>query len=82
MDLNVRAFKVVQAALSEPTAPDKRKESSRKGGLVGGPARARTVSAKRRKEIAVKASKARWSKAESSASKGNGEVNSLDGSCE
>jgi hypothetical protein len=62
MDLNVRAFRVVQAALSEPTAPDKRKESSRKGGLLGGPSRAKSISAKRRTEIAQKASRARWSK--------------------
>jgi hypothetical protein len=60
MDLNVRAFRVVQAALSEPSAPDKRKESSRKGGLVGGPARAKTVSAEKRSAIARKASAARW----------------------
>ena len=62
MDLNVRAFKVVQAALSEPTAPDKRIESSRKGGQLGGPARAKSISAQRRTEIAKKASRARWSK--------------------
>lgn len=65
MDLNVRAFRVVQAALSEdkdsPTAMA-RKASSRKGGLAGGPSRARSISAKRRREIAVKASKARWRK--------------------
>jgi hypothetical protein len=62
MDLNVRAFRVVQAALSEPTAPDKRKESSRKGGQLGGPSRAKSISARRRTEIAKKASRARWSK--------------------
>jgi hypothetical protein len=60
MDLNVRAFRVVQAAISEPTAPDKRKESARKGGLAGGPSRARSISAERRSEIAKKASLARW----------------------
>ena len=67
MDLNVRAFRTVQAALAEPTEPDKRKESARKGGLAGGPSRARSISAKRRKEIAVKASSTRWGKAKQSA---------------
>jgi hypothetical protein len=60
MDLNVRAFRTVQAALSEPVAPNKRRQSSRKGGLRGGPARAKAVSPERRKEIALKASAARW----------------------
>lgn len=60
MDLNVRAFRTVQAAVAEPTEPDKRKEAARKGGLLGGLSRARSVSAKRRKEIAKQASKARW----------------------
>jgi hypothetical protein len=60
MDLNVRAFRTVQAALAEPTAPDKRKQSSRKGGLAGGPSRAKAISPSRRVEIARKASLARW----------------------
>lgn len=60
MDVNVRAFRVVQAALSDPVTPDKRKESARKGGLVGGPSRARSISADRRREIAIKASASRW----------------------
>jgi hypothetical protein len=62
MDLNVRAFRVVQAALAEPVAPDKRKESSRKGGLLGGRSRAQIISPQRRREIARKASTARWAK--------------------
>jgi hypothetical protein len=62
MDLNVRAFRTVQAALAEPAAPNKRKEAARKGGLLGGPSRARSISAKRRKEIAEQASAARWRK--------------------
>jgi len=67
MDLNKRAFRTVQAALSEPTASDKRKEAARKGGLVGGPSRARSISAKRRTEIAKKASAARWTQKKSDA---------------
>lgn len=60
MDINVRAFRVVQAAISEPAPSNKRKASARKGGLVGGPARAKSISAQRRKEIAKTASAARW----------------------
>jgi hypothetical protein len=65
MDLNVRAFRVVQAALSNTETPptvSAKKVSARKGGLIGGPSRARSISAERRREIARKASKARWSK--------------------
>ena len=62
MDLNVRAFRTVQAALAEPAGPDKRKEAARKGGLLGGPSRARSITAKRRSEIAKQASAARWKK--------------------
>ena len=65
MDLNVRAFRVVQAATSEqkePTEMDSRKAAARKGGLAGGPSRAGSMSAKRRREIARAASNARWHK--------------------
>jgi hypothetical protein len=62
MDLNVRAFRTVQAALSEPVEPDKRKESSRRGGVRGGRSRASILSAQRRTEIARRASLARWKK--------------------
>jgi hypothetical protein len=59
MDLNVRAFRTVQAAL-EPAVPNKRKESSRKGGLAGGRARAKSLSESQKKEIALAGSSARW----------------------
>lgn len=63
MDLNVRAFRVVQAAINgESTPTNAKKEAARKGGLVGGPSRARSISAARRREIAKKASAARWHK--------------------
>ena len=64
MDVNVRAFRVVQAALSDSGSPtaNAKKASSRKGGLIGGRMRARSISPERRREIARKASKARWSK--------------------
>lgn len=71
MDLNVRAFRTVQAALTEATAPDKRKESSRKGGLRGGPSRAKTISAEQRSAIARKASRARWRKVGAASQKGD-----------
>jgi hypothetical protein len=64
MDLNVRAFRTVQEALREhpPTEEVTKKAASRKGGLIGGRARAVAISAERRLEIAKKANKARWSK--------------------
>lgn len=62
MDLNIRAFRTVQAALAEPTEPDKRRETSRKGGLRGGKARAASLSEERKREIALAANAARWSK--------------------
>ena len=60
MDLNVRAFRTVQQALSEPVLPNKRKASSSKGGRRGGPSRAKSISAEQRSAIARKASEARW----------------------
>jgi hypothetical protein len=62
MDLNVRAFRVVQAAVNGPssTPPDPKKASAREGGLKGGPSRARSMSRERRIEIAKKANQARW----------------------
>jgi|HubBroStandDraft_6_1064221.scaffolds.fasta_scaffold735096_2 hypothetical protein len=67
MDLNVRAFRTVHAALDEhSTEVTPQQAASRKGGLVGGPARAQSMSAKRRREIARKASKARWHKTSTS----------------
>jgi len=63
MDINVRAFRVVQQATEENLITSTpKKAASRKGGLVGGPSRARSISAERRSEIAKKASNARWSK--------------------
>lgn len=62
MDINVRAFRVVQAALAEPAEPDKRKESARKGGKIGGKMRANALSSQQRTDIAKRASAARWKK--------------------
>ena len=64
MDLNVRAFRVVQEAVSEESSSPsrKRRNAARLGGLKGGPSRARSISAERRTEIAKKANAARWKK--------------------
>lgn len=62
MDMNVQAYRLVQQATAEPSEKNKR-ASSRKGGLQGGPARAKSISPERRAEIARKASDARWRKA-------------------
>ena len=70
-DTNELAFQVAQLATGEQQEADKYKgknpaavELGRLGGLKGGKARAKKLSAKRRKEIATKAAKKRW--------KGNG----------
>jgi hypothetical protein len=67
-DLNSLAKFIVDSAVGEPAKgdllPDGRDPAAvalgRKGGLKGGKARAVSMSAKRRSEIAKKAAKARW----------------------
>lgn len=66
-DTNKRAKSIVDIATGqEPTVTDEIKLAAaalgRKGGLKGGPARAKTLSSKRRSEIAKKAAAARWGK--------------------
>lgn len=56
------AIKVAKIATGELEEEINGKEYARKGGLKGGPARAKKLSAKRRKEIAQGAAKARWIK--------------------
>lgn len=58
MDTNTLAFSLVQKATKgkNPAAV----ALGRLGGLIGGHARAKKLSAKRKKEIAKKAAKARW----------------------
>jgi len=60
MDLNVRAFRTVQAAMAESVPVDKKKQAARKGGLSGGRSRAKAMTPERRSEIARNASRARW----------------------
>jgi hypothetical protein len=77
-DVNVTAFEILRAVTDEPAdspikgKPAKKKELPKKnpaavalgrlGGMKGGKARAKKLSAKQRKDIAKKAAKARWSK--------------------
>ncbi|HBR21302.1 MAG TPA: hypothetical protein DD713_01835 [Nitrospiraceae bacterium] len=69
-DINVLAVSIVQAATKEPESPKKPVKEKNPaavalghlGGLKGGKARAEKLSAKKRKAIAPKAAKARWSK--------------------
>ena len=61
MDLNVKAFRFVQEATADVSPEkDRKRAASRRGGLVGGPARAKKITDERRKEIALKANAARW----------------------
>jgi len=68
-DPNKLAYKIVQLSTEEPEPPKERSEISEylaqighKGGLKGGPARAKKLSSKKRKEIAQKAARTRWNK--------------------
>ncbi len=73
-DINVLAFDVVRSLTSEPEPTVEEKpqklpaavELGRLGGLKGGKARAAKLSAKKRKEIARQAAKARWLKKKAS----------------
>jgi hypothetical protein len=68
-DVNEMAFQVINAAVSKesiiPALGGKNPAAvalGRLGGLKGGPARKRKLSAKRRSAIAAKAARARWKK--------------------
>jgi hypothetical protein len=71
-DVNVTAFEILKAATEEPAKKSTKKPIKEKnpaavalgrlGGKKGGPARAKRLSAKQRKEIARKAARTRWSK--------------------
>jgi hypothetical protein len=66
-DPNQLAYEIVRLSTEGPEAPKRSAiseylaEIGRKGGLKGGKARAKKLSAKRKKEIARKAAKTRWS---------------------
>lgn len=64
-DTNKKAKNVVDMATGEATEPQQETLTpaqilGKAGGKKGGPARAKALSAKRRKEIAQKAAAARW----------------------
>ena len=62
-DLNELAASIVEQATSDKPAKNPAAVALGKlGGKKGGPARAKKLSAKRRKQIARKAAKARWAK--------------------
>jgi hypothetical protein len=63
-DLNQRAAAIVQMSTQKPpeSVKDYLASIGRKGGLKGGKARAERLPASKRKAIARKAAKARWSK--------------------
>lgn len=67
-DFTQIAFDVVQQAIGAVTAPpmdEKKKaaiESGRIGGKKGGPARKKSLTKKRRREIAINAAAVRWKK--------------------
>jgi len=56
------AIKIAQIATGEIEERPDGKESARQGGLIGGKARADKLTSARKKAIAKKAAKARWSK--------------------
>ncbi|MGP8155015.1 MAG: hypothetical protein ACLQBQ_12910 [Smithella sp.] len=71
-DSNKRAYEIFRLSVDEPEAKAPEPERSeiskylskigRRGGLIGGKARADKLSARKRKEIAKKAAQARWTK--------------------
>jgi hypothetical protein len=69
-DINQKAKSIVDIATGQAEDTLKQKDElkaaasalGKKGGLKGGPARAKSLTAKRRSEIAIKAAKARWHK--------------------
>lgn len=63
MDLNRSAFRIVQQLTTE-NKDVKRLAAARVGGKAGGPARAAKLTPEQRKEISVKANKARWKRKE------------------
>lgn len=66
-DINIIAKSIMEKATKQPPKEKPEKNAAavalgRLGGLKGGKARAQKLSAKKRKEIAQKAARARWGK--------------------
>lgn len=62
MDLNVNAFRIVNTLTTEKKE-NKRSVAARTGGIAGGPARAKKLTAEQRRAISLKANQARWKRA-------------------
>jgi hypothetical protein len=68
LDFNQTAFRLVRAATGEPVEDGPAEPNAaaaklgRKGGRVGGNARAKSLSARKRRLIATKAAAARWAR--------------------
>ena len=62
MDLNKNAFRIVRSLTEETKRDRPRSEAARAAGKLGGPARARRLTAEERRAIAIRASAARWQK--------------------
>jgi hypothetical protein len=61
MDLNVRAFRLVQHVVADPPSTKvPSRDAAKRGGIKGGRARAESLTSERRAEIARRASQARW----------------------
>lgn len=58
----VHVMRIATGQIEERTPASEGKEYARKGGLIGGNARAAKLSESQRREIAKKAAKARWAK--------------------
>jgi hypothetical protein len=70
-DFAQNALRVVEERIGEPLAPSKSKaslisqvmsEMGTRGGKIGGKVRSERLSPERKREIAMKAARARWSK--------------------
>lgn len=61
-DINEVAARIAQTVANQPHKDPLAVELGRRGGLKGGKARARRLSAARRKQIARRAAKVRWSR--------------------
>jgi len=71
LDINQTAAAILEAVTSEPVGPREKEKPAkdpaavalgRKGGLKGGPARAKKLGKKKLREAAKKAARARWGK--------------------
>ena len=62
-DINQTAFAVLQQVTGETAKPSERAKAGKLGGLKGGAARAKKLTAEERSIIAKKAAAIRWGKA-------------------